>query len=193
MEIRISPVIANMALDGLEKYLRERLSKRNEGQKIKVNLVRFAGDFILTGYSKVFLEEIVKPLVEQFLQKRELELSEEKITITHIQDGFDFLGQNIRKYGGKLLIKPSKKSIRSLLDKIRRLMKANPQAYAANPIRLLNPLIRGWAQYHRHAVSQAVFSYIDHRIFNIVWQWATRRHPDKSAHWIRKTYFHFHK
>jgi len=189
----ISPVIANMALDGLEKYLRERLPKRNEGQKTKVNLVRFADDFIITGYSKAFLEENVKTLVEQFLQERGLELSSEKTTITHIQEGFDFLGQNIRKYGNKLLIKPSKKSIRSLLEKVRRLMKANPQAQAANLIRRLNPLIRGWAQYHRHVVSKAVFSYIDHRIFNIVWQWASRRHPNKSAHWIRRTYFHFHK
>ena len=189
----ISPVIANMALDGLQKYLRERLPKRNEGQKTKVNLVRFADDFILTGYSKVFLEESVKPLVEQFLQERGLELSAEKTTLTHIQEGFDFLGQNLRKYGGKLIIKPSKKSIRSLLEKVRRLMKANPQAPAANLIRLLNPMIRGWAQYHQHVVSKAIFSDIDHRIFNIVWQWATRRHPNKSAHWIRKTYFHFHK
>ena len=105
----ISPVIANMALDGMEKYLRERLPKRMEGQKTKVNLVRFADDFILTGYSQVFLEESVKPLVEQYLQERGLELSAEKTTLTHIQDGFDFLGQNLRKYGGKLIIKPSKK------------------------------------------------------------------------------------
>jgi RNA-directed DNA polymerase len=189
----ISPVIANMALDGLEKFLRERLPKRRRGQKIKVNLVRFADDFIITGYSKACLAEIVRPLVEQFLHERGLELSAQKTTITHIQEGFDFLGQNIRKYGSKLLIKPSKKSIRSFLEKVRRLMKANPQAQAANLIRLLNPLIRGWVQYHRHVVSKAVFSYIDHCIFNIVWQWATRRHPNKSAQWIRKTYFHFHK
>ena len=189
----ISPVIANMALDGLEKSLRERVPKRIDGQKTKVNLVRFADDFIITGCSKIFLEENVRPLVEQFLQERGLELSAEKTTITHIQDGFDFLGQNLRKYDGKLIIKPSKKSIRSLLEKVRLLMKANPQAQAANLIRLLNPIIRGWAQYHRHVVSKAVFSDIDHRIFYIVWQWTTRRHPNKSAHWVRKSYFHFYK
>ena len=189
----ISPAIANMALDGLEKFLRERLSERNEGQRIKVNLVRFADDFIISGYSKVFLLVVVKPLVEQYLEERGLELSQEKTTITHIQDGFDFLGQNIRKYGNKLLIKPSKKSIQKLLKKIRQMMKANPQAQGVNMIRLLNPLIRGWVQYHRHVVSKDIFSYIDHCIFKILWQWSRWRHPNKSAQWVRKTYFHFYK
>lgn len=189
----ISPVIANMALDGLEKFLRERLPKYKEGKRIKVNLVRFADDFVITGYSKVFLLVTVRPLVEQFLEDRGLELSEEKTTITHIQKGFDFLGQNIRKYGNKLLIKPAKKSIQALLEKILRVMKANPQAKAVNLIRQLNPIIRGWVQYHRHVVSKAVFSYIDHCIFKTLWRWATQRHPHKSAQWVRKTYFHLHK
>jgi RNA-directed DNA polymerase len=189
----ISPVLANMALDGLEKYLREHLPQYHKGQRVKVNLVRFADDFIITGYARAFLESVVKPLVERFFRERGLELSPEKTVITHIEDGFDFLGQNIRKYNGKLLIKPSLKSIQMLLRKIRNIVKANLQAKAENLIRLLNPIIRGWVQYHRHVVSKAVFSTIDHFIFKILWRWARRRHPNKSAHWVKDKYFRSHK
>ncbi len=184
-----SPVLANMTLDGLERFLQERLPKRWEGRRIKVNLVRFAADFIITGQSQVFLLMVVKPLVEAFFQERGLELSQEKTIVTHIQDGFDFLGQNVRKYDNKLLIKPAEKSIRKLMEKVRQIVKSHPQAKAVNLIRLLNPVIRGWVQYHRHVVSKEIFSLIDHGIFEILWQWATRRHPNKNAQWVRKKYF----
>ena len=184
-----SPVLANMTLDGLERFLQERLPKRWEGRRIKVNLVRFADDFIITGQSQVFLLMVVKPLVEAFFQERGLELSQEKTIVTHIQDGFDFLGQNVRKYDNKLLIKPAEKSIRKLMEKVRQIVKSHPQAKAENLIRLLNPIIRGWVQYHRHVVSKAIFSAPDHNIFEILWQWARRRHPHKNAQWIRRKYF----
>jgi RNA-directed DNA polymerase len=178
-----------MTLDGLERFLQERLPKRWEGRRIKVNLVRFADDFIITGQSQVFLLMVVKPLVEEFFQERGLELSQEKTIVTHIQDGFNFLGQNVRKYGNKLLIKPAEKSIRKLMEKVSRIVKSHPQAKAENLIRLLNPIIRGWVQYHRHVVSKAIFSALDHNIFEILWQWARRRHPHKNAQWIRRKYF----
>ena len=184
-----SPVLANMTLDGLEKYLRERLPKQWKGHRIKVNLVRFADDFIITGHSKVFLLMVVKPLVEEFFSERGLELSKEKTIITHIKDGFDFLGQNVRKYGNKLLIKPAQKSIKNLMQKVWQIVKTNQQAKAKNLIRLLNPVIRGWVQYHRHVVSKEIFSTIDHRIFEILWQWAKRRHSHKNVQWTRKKYF----
>ncbi len=163
------------------------------GQRVKVNLVRFADDFIITGYARTFLESVVKPLVERFFRERDLELSAEKTIITHIKDGFDFLGQNIRKYDGKLLIKPSLKSIQMLKRKIRNIVKANMQTKAVNLIRLLNPVIRGWVQYHRHVVSKKVFSAIDHFIFKTLWQWARRRHHNKGARWIKEKYFRSHK
>ena len=189
----ISPVLSNMALDGLEEYLRKHLPKTWKGQSVKVNVVRFADDSIITGCSREFLVEMVRPLVVQFLRERGLELSVEKTRVTHIEDGFDFLGQNVRKYNGKLLIKPSKKSIKALLEKVRRIVKANKQAKTENLIRLLNPVIRGWADYHRHVVSKKVFSSIDHFIFKILWQWAKRRHPNKNSGWVRKKYFRSHK
>lgn len=185
----ISPILANMALDGLEGYLQEHLPKTRQGQRVKVNVVRYADDFIITGCTREFLVLMVKPLVMKFLRERSLELSPAKTKVTHIEDGFDFLGQNVRKYNGKLLIKPSKRSIKSLLEKVQRIVRANRQAKTENLIRLLNPIIRGWAQYHRHVVSKAIFNAVDHSIFKILWRWARRRHHNKSAKWIQKKYF----
>src|SRR5208337_3980476 len=115
-----SPVLANMALDGLERELRGRYPKASAlSRKAKVNLVRYADDFIITGSSKKLLEEEVKPLVESFLKERGLELSAEKTHITRIEDGFDFLGQNVRDYGGTIVVKPSRKNVATFLEKVR--------------------------------------------------------------------------
>ena len=184
----ISPVLANMALDGLEKRLKEMFSP-NRRPKPKVNFVRYADDFIVTGVSKELLETQVLPFIQQFMGERGLELSIEKTHITHIEDGFDFLGQNIRKYNGKLLIKPSKKNITRFLEKVRQTIKSNKTATAGNLILLLNPMILGWANYHRHVVSKKVFSNIDKAIFEALWQWARRRHHNKGARWVRNRYF----
>src|SRR5260370_13706252 len=180
-----------MALDGLERKLREHFPKaRRVSSQEKVNFVRFADEFIILGKSKEVLEQTVKALVEQFMKERGLELSQEKTLITHIEDGFDFLGQHVRKYKGKLLIKPSHKNIKAFLEKVRKVVKDDKQAVAGHLIAQLNPKIRGWATYHRHIVSKATFSKVDHAIFTMLWQWAKRRHPKKSHTWIRKKYFH---
>jgi len=92
------------------------------------------------------------------LKGRGLELSSEKTVITHIEDGFDFLGQNVRKYHGKLLIKPSKKNVRAFLDKVRGIIWDNKQATAGHLVCQLNRVLRGWARYHRHVVSKATFN-----------------------------------
>ncbi len=186
----ISPVLANMTLDGLERTLREAFPKTTRtGQSCKVNLVRYADDFIITGGTKELLEAEVKPLVEQFLSERGLELSQEKTCITFIEDGFDFLGQNVRKYNGKLLIKPSRRNVRAFLGKVRAIVKANKQATPGHLIVQLNPIIRGWASYHRHVVSKKIFQRVDYAIFRTVWQWARRRHSNKGARWVRNKYF----
>ncbi len=187
-----SPVIANLALDGLEAKLREKYPKAsNASRKAKANLVRFADDFIITGSSKEFLEKEIKPLVEQFMKERGLELSQEKTQITHITAGFDFLGQNIRKYkDGKVLVKPSKKNVKTFLAHIRKLIKENAQATAGNLIVRLNPKIRGWANYHRHVSSKQTFVKVDDAIFRALWQWAKRRHPKKPGRWVKDKYFH---
>ncbi len=156
----ISPVVANLTLDGLESLLRERFSKSGRNSAL-VNMIRYADDFIITGRTKELLESEVKPLVTEFFKARGLELSQEKTRITHIDEGFDFLGQNVRKYNGKLLSKPSRKNVKAFLDKVRGVIKANKQSTAGSLIAQLNPIIRGWAYNHRHGCSKATFSKVD--------------------------------
>jgi RNA-directed DNA polymerase len=191
----ISPALANCALDGLERVLK---GKYPTGTRIKflggktpsVNFIRYADDFIITSKSKDLLEGEIKPLVEQFLRERGLELSPTKTVITHVEQGFDFLGQNVRRYSnGKLLIKPSKKNVKTFLDDIRKTVKAARGWPAAELINELNPKIRGWANYHRHVVSKRTFNRVDYDIFSSLWRWARRRHPNKNQRWIKKKYF----
>jgi RNA-directed DNA polymerase len=118
----ISPTLANLTLDGLEGLLKERFPAKRIAKRTicpKINLVRYADDFIITGSTKELLENEVKPLVEKFLCDRGLQLSPEKTCITPIEQGFDFLGQHLRKYGGKLLIRPSKKNTHAFLERAR--------------------------------------------------------------------------
>jgi RNA-directed DNA polymerase len=144
---------------------------------------------VITGISREVLMNEVKPLVEQFLQERGLRLSQEKTVLTHIADGFDFLGQHICKYNGKLIIKPSRKSVQALLRKVRGIVKANPQLPPAELIVQLNPILQGWANYHAHVVSKVTFANVDHAIFQLLWRWARRRHPNKSKSWVKRKYF----
>ena len=153
-----SPVLANMTLDGLEARIRERYPKASyRSRKAKVNLIRYADDFVITGATKELLEIEIKPLVETFLCERGLELSPEKTCITHITDGFDFLGQTIREYHGKVIAKPSRKNVKTFLAKIREVIKDNAQATTGHLIAILNPKIRGWANYHQYATSKRTF------------------------------------
>lgn len=185
-----SPVLANMTLDGLEDVVwsaaRQITTAR---QQSKVNVVRYADDFIVTGVTRELLEQCVKPTVEQFLAARGLQLAPEKTLITHISRGFDFLGQNVRKYGDKLLIKPSRKSVKTLMDKVREVLRKNMAATQAQVIMLLNPILRGWAMYHRHVVASATFTKVDHLVWKMLWKWAKRRHPRKNAGWTKARYF----
>jgi len=181
----ISPAAANLVLDGIEALIKS-ITIRSD----KVNFVRYADDFIATGSTKEILENKIKPAIESFLKERGLELSQEKTKITHINDGFDFLGFNIRKYGRKLLIKPAKKNVLLFLKSVRGLIKENGTAKTEDLILRLNARIRGWSNYYRHAVSADAFSYVDHCIFEAINIWVKRRHPEKSAGWRHKKYFH---
>ena len=179
-----SPVLANMALDGLEAVAIAAAPRRH-----KINVVKYADDFIITGATKELLEMKVKPAVIAFLKERGLELSEEKTHITHIDDGFDFLGFNVRKYNGKLLIKPAKNAVKRFLDNIREFIKTNVAIKTADLIRQLNLKIRGWANYYRHQVSKRTFGYVDHQIYLALATWIERRHPLKTASWKHQHYF----
>jgi RNA-directed DNA polymerase len=194
----ISPVLANMALDGLEELLLKKFyttrRKDSDGKwktyNHKVNLIRYADDFVITGRSKELLENEVKPLVEEFLATRGLELSQEKTKITHIEEGFDFLGQNVRKYKGKMLIKPSKKSVLKVLENVRGINRRYKMAEQGKLIDKLNPIIRGWANFHKHVVAKETFNKVDSEIWKSLWRWAKRRHPNKGKRWLAKRYWH---
>lgn len=131
-------------------------------------------------------------MVESFLLERGLELSREKTKITHIDDGFDFLSINVRKYKGKCITKPSKQSIKLFLNDIRDIIKSNPTAKQENLIHLLNPKIRGWAYYFRFSSAKRTFSYVDHCIHQALWRWVHRRHPRKGSSWRKNKYFRSH-
>ena len=185
-----SPTLANMVLDGMELELATHFGTKTSKKrwKEKVNFIRYADDFVITGATKETLEK-AKLIIGDFLKDRGLSLSEEKTKIVHIDEGFDFLGWNVRKYGGKLLIKPAKKNVQAFLRKIRQIIKENHTAKQENVIRLLNPVIRGWANYHQNQVAKETFSKVDHFIWKMLWQWACRRHPNKPHRWIKDRYF----
>jgi RNA-directed DNA polymerase len=153
-------------------------------------LVRFADDFIITASSEELLENEVIALTETFVSQRGLSLSPEKSRITHIEAGFDFLGQNIRKYKGKLLIKPSPQNVKAFMTKVRTIIKSSGQLSAGALIERLNPLLRGWASYHRHVVSKRTFAKVDHLLVKALWRWAKNRHPNQPRRWLKKKYFH---
>src|SRR5437016_2310073 len=153
----------------------------------------FTLDFIVTGRSKDLLEREIKPLIEQVLREGGLELSPTNTVITDVITGFDFLGQNVRRYpDGKRRIKPSKKNVRTFLGHIRRIIKAALGSSAADLIKELNPKIRGWVNYHRHTMTKSTFARVDHEIFCSLWRWARRRHRNKPARWRKKKYFAQH-
>jgi len=135
------------------------------------------------------LRDEVLPLVRDFMAERGLTLSEEKTRITHIEEGFDFLGKTIRKFDGKFRAYPAKKSVQSFLQNVREIIRTNRSARPVTLIRLLNPVIRGWANYHRAYASRNDFRKVSGAIFAAIWHWAKRRHPKKGVRWIRRKYF----
>ncbi|HEY8100828.1 MAG TPA: group II intron reverse transcriptase/maturase [Burkholderiaceae bacterium] len=187
-----SPALANWALNGLEMKLMEHLDAKwgvTKTKKLKVGVIRYADDFIVTSASKELLETEVKPWIETFLAERGLQLSASKTRIVHIDDGFDFLGWNFRKYSGTLLIKPSKKNVQTFYEKVRRVINDCVGIKQEELIRMLNPILRGWAQYHSPVVAKQAFSRMEWLIHWRLWRWAKRRHPTKNANWIRRKYW----
>jgi len=180
----ISPTIANMALHGLEQAVRDAVPRRN-----RVNFVRYADDFIVTGKSKRLLEEKVKPAIEEFLKERGLKLSTEKTRVTYIKDGFTFLGQTFRKHGNILHITPAKEGIQALIKKVGTLIRKHVSAPIECLIKNLNSTLRGWANYHRHVVSSEAFSRVDTHVFNQLWRMVKRRHQNKSRKWLISKYW----
>ena len=131
----------------------------------------------------------IKEKLREFLKERGLEFSEEKTKIVDINDGFDFLGWNFRKYKGKLLIKPSEKSKEGISEKIKEVIKQMRSSKQSELIERLNPIITGWCNYHRGVCSKKIFQDIDSIIFESLWKWAKGRHQTKSREWLKERYW----
>jgi RNA-directed DNA polymerase len=180
----ISPSLLNLTMRGFEAEI-----KKATGSRDLVNVVVYADDFIVSARSKEILKAKVKPAISKFLSERRLTLLEEKTLITHIDQGFDFLGFNVRRDEDKLLIKPAKKSVKSFLENFRDRVASNQTAKTENLINILNPRIMGWANYYRSVISKKTFSYVEHQILWCLWRWAKRRHPGQSKSWVWSKYF----
>ncbi|MBO1349517.1 MAG: group II intron reverse transcriptase/maturase [Hormoscilla sp. GUM202] len=198
----ISPLLANIALHGLEEAVMELIptKKKKEG----LTVVRYADDFVVI-HEDIEVIKRAKRVVEQKLSTLGIELKKEKTRITHTlegeEPGFDFLGFNIRQYeiskyhsgktgkGFKTLIKPSTKAIKEHKKKIATTIKSHRAAPPAALIAKLNPIIRGWSNYYRTVVSKETYNSMDAYLWETLWQWAKRRHTQKSHQWIIKKYW----
>lgn len=176
----ISPLLANIGLHGLEQMI----NKDNP----KLGIIRYADDFVVTARDKGSLEKVLIQ-IKQWLSERGLSISAEKTTIKNIGEGFNFLGFNLRHYGGKLLIKPQKEKVLKFCEEIGKMTKELAAVKQEVLIQKLNPILRGWANYYRGVVSKETFSYINHRVCEYLWKWCKRRHPNKNMEWIKRRYF----
>lgn len=195
-----SPLLANIALHGLETLVTTAIKG--------AHLVRFADDFVVFHPDRKAIL-YAKTLIAQWLQERGLELKEEKTRITHTLDGgteyptgFDFLGCHVRQYRTprrrmnktqrpyKTLIKPSKKAVKRLIQTLSEIVKRHQGCSQEALIKALNPVIIGWANYHRPNVASQIFAYLDSVLYWQLRRWARRRHPNKSRQWVRHRYWH---
>lgn len=190
----ISPTISNMVLDGLSDKIQKAVAPytNKKGRVLpntKCTMIRYADDFIVTCADKELIVNVIQPAIREFLGCRGLELSEKKTVITHIEDGFDFLGWNCQLYINKLLIKPSKKSIDRIKERIKTLFDKHSKSSAYTLIHQLNPVIHGWANYHRTAVSKVCFNKIGHYLWTKVWKWIRAKHTRRGRRELVKMYF----
>jgi len=196
----ISPALCNVTLNGIESGL-EAFLRNGKTQKayeaLRVHVIRYADDFVITGVSKELLENEVMPWIEQFLAERGLNLQKAKTRVVHICDGFDFLGFNIRKYVRKsghfrVLTKPSKKALKACWRRLREIVRKHRSSSQGELIDALNRFLVGWGSYFSAGVSQRVFEKLDCMLSYKLWQWARRRHPRKQTKWIKAKYWQPH-
>ncbi len=206
----VSPLLANIALHGLETFILSQYPERKNGQNWKPQVIRYADDFVVLHPDIAVIQEC-QTLISNWLKALGLELKPSKTQIVQTlhpvgekPPGFDFLGFNIRSYpvgkthsgrnNGKLtgfqtFIKPSKAKIkahyRQMAEQIESL-KAAPQQRV---ISSLNPVIRGWSNYYANGVSKATYAKLDTLLWRRLWRWARFRHPKKGKRWIANRYW----
>jgi RNA-directed DNA polymerase len=189
----ISPLLANIALHGIEEALGIKTvstTGHNYGSN-KYAYIRYADDFVVLAASREACEEAKKTL-DEWLKVRGLEFAPDKVAITHLSEGFKFLGCLVRLYGSKnrkLLIKPHPSKVAAFRARLREIWLKHKGQAPQVVIKELNPITRGWANYYRPFVSSEVFSDLDHFMWHRAWRYAKRRHPQKNHQWIAKKYF----
>jgi RNA-directed DNA polymerase len=188
----ISPVLMNVALHGMEeaagvRYIRTGANAGTARPGSPV-VVRYADDLVVLCHSREQAEQ-VKARLAEWLAPRGLVFNEDKTRIVHLDDGVDFLGFNVRRYRGKLLIKPSKAAVKRIRARLTAEMRALRGHNAQMVLIRLNPIIRGWSAYYRHAVSARVFNELDSHVWKLTYKWANFTHPHKGKRWITSRYF----
>ncbi|WP_432097671.1 group II intron reverse transcriptase/maturase [Streptomyces sp. bgisy100] len=189
----ISPVLLNIALEGMEEAAGCRYRSMGKKQDPVAAdgtpiLIRYADDFVVLCHSKAEALE-VKDRLNAWLEPRGLSFNEEKTQVVHMDTGFDFLGFNLRKYGNKMLVKPSKAAVRKIRERLRDEVMALRGANIAALISKLAPIIRGWSAYYRTVVSSVTFAALDTYVWKLTYKWAKRSHPKKSKKWVCRRYF----
>jgi RNA-directed DNA polymerase len=193
----ISPVLLNVALHGMEQAagVRYRSSARSDAETVRECpvLVRYADDYVAICHTREQAEKVKADLVD-WLKPRGLAFNEDKTRIVHVKDGFSFLGFDIRRHidrqgSAKLLITPSKESVKRLRKRLRADVRSMHGANAAAVVFRLNPVVRGWSAYYRSVVSSRVFTGLDHYVWHITYRWTRRSHPNKSRSWVATRYF----
>ena len=203
----ISPLLANIALHGIENRLNEWVKtwKGDRSRNTKsFSFVRYADDFVVIHESKAIVEK-AKGIIRSLLEPIGLQLKDEKTRLVHSIDGFDFLGFNIRHYrvgkhqsgkstngqilGFKTIIKPSEKAIRKHYNKIAYIIRCKKSVSQDTLINLLNPIIRGWCNYYSTVASKEIFSTLHNLVYQILRRWTKRRHPNKNMKWVNEKYF----
>jgi RNA-directed DNA polymerase len=188
----VSPALLNVALHGMEHAAGVRYQRVGSDAAFAVTgspvLIRYADDLVAFCHTRHEAEQ-VKARLASWLAPRGLAFNEDKTRIVTLDEGFDFLGVNVRRYHGKLLIKPAKAAVRRIRERLRTEMRSLRGANAQAVIARLNPIIRGWSAYYRTAVSSEIFAALDHYLWKLTYKWAKHSHPNKPTRWIVRRYF----
>jgi RNA-directed DNA polymerase len=188
----ISPCLLNVVLHGMEdaagvRYRRSGTDAAHIAAGSPV-LVRYADDLVVLCHSRQQAEQ-AKARLAAWLAPRGLAFNEDKTRIVSLEEGFDFLGVTVRRYRGKLLIKPAKAAVRRIRERLRTEMRSLRGANAQAVIARLNPIVRGWSAYYRTVVSSQTFTALDHYLWKLTYKWAKHSHPNKPTRWIIRRYF----
>ena len=181
-------MLLNIALHGMEAAAGVRYLSSGSIRVDSPALIRYADDLVVLCHTKQDAAQI-KARLARWLESRGLAFNEAKTRVVNLNEGFDFLGFNVRRYGQKPLIRPSKTAVRRIRERLRDELRSLRGSNAHTVIKRLNPVIRGWAAYYRTQVSAKVFGDLDHYLWQLTYKWATFSHTNKPTSWVIARYF----